>query len=769
MNKILLFRLVLALIVPVSVSAQVIGLSLPDTSAVRGYTIAIPVRVDSSLTGANVTSFQLEIQYPTFNLAFDSVGVAGTMTQAAGFTFYANLTEPNIIRIAAAGTTPLSGTGPLVYLRFRIIQSGWSTLTFTDTTHNYFNQHYPPLSLKNGSFYVNDPPSLSLYPDEGVIAVGEQQEFHVPSGTPPYHWSLTNPVVASIDSSGIVTGLAKGFTRIIVHDANGVFDTTSGVFEVRPLRVSVPDTSVYTGHLIDIPVNCSNVTGLNITSGKLTLSFNGDVITPVEIIQTGTLLSSYEPVVVNTGVKGKINIAFAGNVPLAGSGVLFYVRFTATSNGGWTSIAFSNVLFNQDIIAKTVDASLNSQALTSLYLSTYFVQFIVGDTLTFGVNNGTPPYSWSTTDSSIAGIDAAGLLTAKKSGSFTVVAHDALGAVGMTQVLHVFDMLVDIGQFHVRQGGTVDVPLFVRRIRPGTVVSALHSIVAFDTSIIRATGIIAGGTLTDGWGYSQNISGNTINFASASAVGFTSVGTFVKIRFQASQTVPVNSESAVQFQELVFNERTPTALTYDGGVKIVAAPLPPNLLSPWNGATGQSDHVTFTWNASSDAETYRLQVSPDPAFSSLVVDDSNIVVTSWQAGPLSAATTYYWRVRAINVGGASDWSAPWQFTISTAGAEEQTGNVPVRFALEQNYPNPFNPSTVIRFSIPTRSNVTLGIYDLLGHKIAELMTGCVEAGFYQKEWHASAPTGLYLCRIEAVSVDNPEKRFMDVKKMILLK
>ena len=85
------------------------------------------------------------------------------------------------------------------------------------------------------------------------------------------------------------------------------------------------------------------------------------------------------------------------------------------------------------------------------------------------------------------------------------------------------------------------------------------------------------------------------------------------------------------------------------------------------------------------------------------------------------------------------------------------------------FPNPFNPSTTIQFSVAVRSRVQLKVYNILGQQIAELANEVMDAGTYRQVWNANVASGLYFCRIEAVSVDDPGKRFGDVKKMILLK
>ncbi len=89
--------------------------------------------------------------------------------------------------------------------------------------------------------------------------------------------------------------------------------------------------------------------------------------------------------------------------------------------------------------------------------------------------------------------------------------------------------------------------------------------------------------------------------------------------------------------------------------------------------------------------------------------------------------------------------------------------------LQQNYPNPFNPSTTIRFDIAERSRVRLSVFNVLGQKVAELANEEMTAGSHQKVWNAHVASGIYFCRVEAVPVSDVLKRFIDEKKMILLK
>ncbi len=94
---------------------------------------------------------------------------------------------------------------------------------------------------------------------------------------------------------------------------------------------------------------------------------------------------------------------------------------------------------------------------------------------------------------------------------------------------------------------------------------------------------------------------------------------------------------------------------------------------------------------------------------------------------------------------------------------------PRSFVLDQNYPNPFNPSTVIKYSIPVESNVSIKIYNSLGQNIREYNQGVKQPGFYELNFDASGiSSGVYFYSLRAVSKDGG-KEFIAVKKMVILK
>lgn len=94
---------------------------------------------------------------------------------------------------------------------------------------------------------------------------------------------------------------------------------------------------------------------------------------------------------------------------------------------------------------------------------------------------------------------------------------------------------------------------------------------------------------------------------------------------------------------------------------------------------------------------------------------------------------------------------------------EAVESLPVDYQLNQNFPNPFNPSTVIEYSVPHMSKVTLKVYNLLGEVIKELVDEVKGAGKYRSVFNASdLSSGIYFYTLKA-------ENFIQTKKMILLK
>jgi len=88
---------------------------------------------------------------------------------------------------------------------------------------------------------------------------------------------------------------------------------------------------------------------------------------------------------------------------------------------------------------------------------------------------------------------------------------------------------------------------------------------------------------------------------------------------------------------------------------------------------------------------------------------------------------------------------------------------PIDFALYQNYPNPFNPSTNISFENPKNSFVDIALFNLLGQKVATIVSRQFAAGKHTISFDGRGlASGIYLYRMSAGD-------FSQVRRMILLR
>jgi len=101
-------------------------------------------------------------------------------------------------------------------------------------------------------------------------------------------------------------------------------------------------------------------------------------------------------------------------------------------------------------------------------------------------------------------------------------------------------------------------------------------------------------------------------------------------------------------------------------------------------------------------------------------------------------------------------------------------NFPREFKLIGNYPNPFNPITNIVYEVPTRTDVEIKIYDILGNLINSLKVAAQNPGKHTITWNGKnsintdVASGVYIYRFMA-SPSSGQATFQSTSKFILLK
>ena len=206
-----------------------------------------------------------------------------------------------------------------------------------------------------------------------------------------------------------------------------------------------------------------------------------------------------------------------------------------------------------------------------------------------------------------------------------------------------------------------------------------------------------------------------------------------------------------------------------------------------------SSNINGTMHWQNASETYEYKGGSTPCN----IEEYHIYGVEWDAKSIKwfmDGKKYYEKSILNNVNGTSEMHLPFFFILNMAVGgnwpgspnasttfpdtlyidyirayqlETPTANEKVindnEFSFNQNYPNPFSRTTSFTYNIPTKSFVSLKIYDLSGKQVTDMVSEEMPAGNYTKEWDASSmPPGIYFCKIKAGD-------FMDTKKLVLLK
>jgi hypothetical protein len=100
---------------------------------------------------------------------------------------------------------------------------------------------------------------------------------------------------------------------------------------------------------------------------------------------------------------------------------------------------------------------------------------------------------------------------------------------------------------------------------------------------------------------------------------------------------------------------------------------------------------------------------------------------------------------------------------ATTGVQQKADEIPLRVSLQQNYPNPFNPSTIISYTLPLQTLVTLKVFNVLGQEVTTLVNGINNPGINSVNFDGSnLSSGIYFYKLQAGS-------YTEVKKLVLLK
>jgi len=107
-------------------------------------------------------------------------------------------------------------------------------------------------------------------------------------------------------------------------------------------------------------------------------------------------------------------------------------------------------------------------------------------------------------------------------------------------------------------------------------------------------------------------------------------------------------------------------------------------------------------------------------------------------------------------------------SVSGVPEDGQPEPLPTATRLNNAYPNPFNPRTIIHFEVSEQSSIQLGIFDVAGRRVRELVNESLPAGHHERLWDGSdsqgrsLASGVYFVRMESPSG-------VDLQKVVLMR
>ena len=305
--------------------AQQVAVTLPAASVLPGSSVTIPVNVGST-TGLNITAFEFIVTCDSTIMTLDGVDATGALS-AGTWSLLSNSSVngygPGRMRVVAASSSPLSGSGVLVYIKGTAKNKAGSTPLQFEPQSFIFNtgaQTDPQPNITAGSVRVNRPPTINPVSDK-TVAQGDSLFFtpvandpDLPNDTLKYSLSSA-PTGAKINALTGAFGWRPNFTqrdtfsvRIKVTDTGGLSDSTTVSIivtktNVKPTFINkMRDTTINQGQTLTF-----TYTATDLNSDPLTYNLisppNGAAVTSAGVFTWRPLYPLVGPTVITAIVS----------------------------------------------------------------------------------------------------------------------------------------------------------------------------------------------------------------------------------------------------------------------------------------------------------------------------------------------------------------------------------------------------------------------------------------------------------------------------------
>ncbi len=712
----------------------------------------LPITV-GNLTGLNALSYEFTVTYDKNVVEITGYDAVGTLSE--GMSIVANTTVPGQVKVAAAGTNALVGSGTLLNLKVKYVGSGSTDLTWEKFM---FNEGTPTASPVNGHITVGaidvilptlagDVGNSEIFPitvsdltgknvlsyeftitfDKNVVkitgydAVGTLSEGMsiVANTTVPGQIKVAAAGTAALSGAGTLLKLnieyiAEGssdltFANFMFNEGTPDKKLTNGKVNIGRIDLILPETKGNIGETGLLPIMVEDLTGKDVLAYEFTVTYDKSVVEITGYDAVGTL-SEDMSIVANTTVPGQIKVAAAGTTALVGSGTLLNLKVKYVGSGR-TDLTWEKFMFNEGTpSANTINGSVSGN------LPPVFVKVMPDTTISEGQ---ALDYTYTATDA-----DGDTL-------TFSLVNPPVGAKINSTSGVFSWTPSKQIGTYQI-------------------IISLTDGIVTVnDTASVHLMVVTPEGNLTLNPEFNDGLN-NWTGFASAPGAAAITLDDTYKLSGKYSMRVNVTAQGSNIWD---IQRMTPlpieTGYTYN--------------ISYYAVADKDNAKVRFVLEMADSPYTAYLDttiyIMTEPQLFEFVLKKNTVneptTMLKWQFGQPGSVPVNIW-IDAVFATRVKDV------------AIKDEPSIPDEFILSQNYPNPFNPTTNITFGLPKESNVTIDVYNLMGQKVATLVNERINAGYHTVNWNGRdasgnrVTSGVYIYKITAGD-------FAKSKKMLLVK
>ena len=302
-------------------------------------------------------------------------------------------------------------------------------------------------------FTVSNLPTVSAI--TGPTAICNSSSTLLTDGTTGGVWSSTNPSVASIGTSGLVTGLSAGTTTIsylITAGCGSVAATSILRVETTPIAGTITGTSsvcrganaTFTSSVGGGLWSSSNITKAIVTGGIVTGIDTGTAIISYSVSNScASISATYTTNIITTPYPGFIssttNICSGATSMLTDtvSGGVWSSSNLATATIGTSGLVIAGLPGSTVITYRVANSCGANDATTTLNIDPLpYIEAINGTTTIYTgyyglLTDAVPGGSWTSSNPSVATINAGGVLMGITTGT-TIITYSLVNSFGCT-------------------------------------------------------------------------------------------------------------------------------------------------------------------------------------------------------------------------------------------------------------------------------------------------------------------------------------------------